>query len=82
MSRSDVAKKVFDVAFLIASQVALYYTVQYIVDSMNPREKRADAKQKGSKIMERLGHTNLELTHYEGQVSRAVPAIRGAQIWV
>ncbi|KAG8959237.1 hypothetical protein FRC03_008256 [Tulasnella sp. 419] len=72
MSRSDVAKKVFDVAFLIASQVALYYTVQYIVDSMNPREKRADAKQKGSKIMERLGHTNLELTHYEEIIAAEV----------
>ncbi|KAG8907725.1 exosome nuclease subunit [Tulasnella sp. 403] len=62
----DITKKVVDVALFVASQ--------YVLDSLNNRESRSTtaAKQKGSRIMERLGKADLTLSHYEEIISAEV----------
>ncbi|KAG8929045.1 exosome nuclease subunit [Tulasnella sp. 417] len=74
MTTKEFGKKAIDVALFVASQVALYFTVQYVLDSLQNKTdaRSADAKIKGNKIMERLGKSNLELTHYEEIIAAEV----------
>ncbi|KIO29284.1 hypothetical protein M407DRAFT_171965 [Tulasnella calospora MUT 4182] len=74
MTTKEFGKKAIDVALFVASQVALYFTVQYVLDSLQNKTdaRSADAKVKGNKIMERLGKSNLELTHYEEIIAAEV----------
>ncbi|KAG8927435.1 hypothetical protein FRC00_002084 [Tulasnella sp. 408] len=74
MTTKEFGKKAIDVALFVASQVALYFTVQYVLDSLQNKTdaRTADAKIKGNKIMERLGKSNLELTHYEEIIAAEV----------
>ncbi|KAG9037042.1 hypothetical protein FRB95_006895 [Tulasnella sp. JGI-2019a] len=74
----DLSRKAVDVglqaALFVASQVAMYYAVRYIMDGLVDKESGSSkkAKQKGSKIMDRLGKKDLDLTHYEEIIAAEV----------
>ncbi|KAJ3100234.1 hypothetical protein HDU97_002418 [Phlyctochytrium planicorne] len=66
-------KIVIDVAIFALSQVALYYGVKWILNSLDPqKKKRDDAKLKSSKIFGRLGIKDLELTEHEEVIATEV----------
>ncbi|KAF8993494.1 P-loop containing nucleoside triphosphate hydrolase protein [Cyathus striatus] len=60
----------FLVALFLASQVAIYYTVRWVVDELSPSKK--EVKTKKLEALKRLGHHNLELDEYERQVANEV----------
>ncbi|GJE92609.1 ATP-binding protein [Phanerochaete sordida] len=64
-------RAIVDVALFVASQAALYYTVRWVMQSMNPVEKK-DVKQKSLKALEKLGHKSLELDDYERQIASEI----------
>ncbi|EJC98483.1 AAA-domain-containing protein [Fomitiporia mediterranea MF3/22] len=74
MSGSNVMTKkmAFEIAMLIASQVAAYYTVKWIMESMGPGGERKSAKARNGDILKRLGHKDLKLTEYEEAIAAEV----------
>ncbi|KAI8840237.1 ATPase [Chytridium lagenaria] len=66
-------KIVLDVALFALSQVALYYGVKWVLNSMDPHKKKRDeAKLKSSKIFSRLGIKDLELGEHEEIIATEV----------
>jgi len=59
-------KVVVNALMFAASQVAVYYSLRWVLDSMGPTGDRKDAKAKSAGILKRLGHTDLKLNEYEG----------------
>jgi len=57
----------FDFALLAASQVALFYTIRYVMNRLdvNKSEERSGAKTKSSAVLKRLGLKDLNLTEHE-----------------
>ncbi|KAH8114809.1 AAA-domain-containing protein [Phellopilus nigrolimitatus] len=74
MSGSNMLTKkvVLEVAMLLASQVAAYYTLRWVLDSMGPTAERKSAKAKSGDILKRLGHKNLQLNEYEEAIAAEV----------
>ncbi|KAI5116884.1 hypothetical protein M0805_000400 [Coniferiporia weirii] len=74
MSGSNVfTKKVaVEVAMLIAGQVAAYYTLRWLLDSMGPGGERKSARAKSGEILKRLGHKDLKLNEYEEAIASEV----------
>ncbi|EKM48652.1 uncharacterized protein PHACADRAFT_214714 [Phanerochaete carnosa HHB-10118-sp] len=64
-------RAIFDVVLFAASQAALYYTIRWVVQSMNPVEKK-EVKEKSLKALERLGHKSLALDDYERQIASEI----------
>ncbi|TFK70547.1 ATPase [Pluteus cervinus] len=60
-----------ELAFFVASQAALYYTVRWAFDNMSPT-KKSNVKTKQLEALKRLGHTELELDEYERTVANEV----------
>ncbi|EKM49807.1 uncharacterized protein PHACADRAFT_167153 [Phanerochaete carnosa HHB-10118-sp] len=50
---------------------ALYYTIRWVMQSMNPVEKK-EVKEKSLKALERLGHKSLTLDDYERQIASEI----------
>ncbi|KAL5482374.1 MSP1 [Sanghuangporus weigelae] len=73
MSSSNVlTKKVaFEIAMLLASQVAAYYTVKWLMESIGPGGERKTAKAKNDNL-KRLGHKDLKLNEYEEAIASEV----------
>ncbi|KAJ3369452.1 hypothetical protein HDU91_007242 [Kappamyces sp. JEL0680] len=66
MSQLDKRKLAFDVSLLVLSQVALYFGVKYILNSLDPHaKKRQESKAKSGRIMEKMGLKNMELNEHE-----------------
>jgi len=76
MASKDIARRAVDVTVFLASQVALYFAFQYVLDALVGRESTSpetkNTKEKGSKILERLGRTDLIMTHYEEIIAAEV----------
>lgn len=60
-----------DIALLAVSQAALFYTVRWVMASMNPTEKK-NVKAKSLKALEKLGHQDLEMDEYERQIASEI----------
>ncbi|KAJ3112391.1 hypothetical protein HDU96_004603 [Phlyctochytrium bullatum] len=66
-------KLVLDVAIFAVSQVALYYGVKWLLQSLDPmKKKRDEAKMKSSKIFTRLGIKDLDLSEHEEIIAAEV----------
>ncbi|THH09838.1 hypothetical protein EW145_g1742 [Phellinidium pouzarii] len=74
MSGSNVLTKkiAIEVAMMVAGQVAAYYTLRWILDSMGPRGDRKSTKAKSGEILKRLGHRDLKLDEYEEVIAAEV----------
>ncbi|KNZ73308.1 Protein MSP1 [Termitomyces sp. J132] len=59
------------VALFVSSQVALYYTVRWVLDGLNP-EKKQNVNAKQLEALKRLGHSSLKLDEYERTVANEV----------
>ncbi|TBU23045.1 AAA-domain-containing protein [Dichomitus squalens] len=68
---ASTKRAIFDVAIFAASQVALYYTLRWVMDSLSPVERK-EIKQKSLKALESLGHKDLKLDEYESQIASEV----------
>ncbi|RPD56615.1 AAA-domain-containing protein [Lentinus tigrinus ALCF2SS1-7] len=68
---ASTKRAIFDVAIFAASQVALYYTLRWVMDSMSPVERK-EVKQKSLKALENLGHRDLKLDEYESQIASEI----------
>ncbi|KAI0694765.1 ATPase [Earliella scabrosa] len=72
MAISATTKRaIVDVAIFAASQIALYYTLRWVMDTMSPVERK-EVKQKSLKALESLGHKDLKLDEYESQIASEV----------
>ncbi|KAL5519773.1 hypothetical protein ACEPAG_1433 [Sanghuangporus baumii] len=72
MSSNVSTKKVaFEIAMLLASQVAAYYTVKWLMESIGPGGERKTAKAKNDNL-KRLGHKDLKLNEYEEAIAAEV----------
>ncbi|THH27603.1 hypothetical protein EUX98_g6589 [Antrodiella citrinella] len=60
---------IVDVALFVASQVALYYTVKWV---MNPGVPTKTTSAKGLKALEGMGHKDMKLDEYERQIASEV----------
>ncbi|KAG6899763.1 hypothetical protein C0993_007060, partial [Termitomyces sp. T159_Od127] len=60
-----------NLALFISSQVALYYTVRWVLDGLNP-EKKQNVNTKKLEALKRLGHSSLKLDEYERTVANEV----------
>ncbi|KAI9003906.1 AAA-domain-containing protein [Hyaloraphidium curvatum] len=66
-------KITMDVLLLVASQVALYYGVKWILSNMDPsRKKKESAKQQSGAVFKRLGVKALDLNEYEEIIAAEV----------
>ncbi|KAJ3257731.1 hypothetical protein HK103_004358 [Boothiomyces macroporosus] len=74
MSLTPQSKKlIFDIALLACTQVCLYYGIKYILNTMDPQRKKKDlAKIKSSKIMSKMGKSDLELTEHEEMIASEI----------
>ncbi|PAV16962.1 AAA-domain-containing [Pyrrhoderma noxium] len=74
MSGSNfMTKKVaIEVAMLILSQAAAFYTLKWFMDSMGPNAERKSAKSKSGDVLKRLGHKDLKLNEYEQTIASEV----------
>ncbi|KAI0770644.1 AAA-domain-containing protein [Fomes fomentarius] len=72
MAISATTKRaIFDVAIFAASQIALYYTLRWAIDTLSPVERK-EVKQKSLKALESLGHKDLKLDEYESQIASEI----------
>ncbi|GBE85139.1 Protein MSP1 [Sparassis crispa] len=72
MSVSTTTRRVIlDVVLFAASQVALYYTVRWVMDGFMPGEKK-EVNAKSLKALEKMGHVDLKLDEYEKQIASEV----------
>lgn len=56
----------FDITLLAVSQIALYYSVKYIINSLDPqRDKKQNAKEKSIQILQRLHNNGWQLNEHE-----------------
>ncbi|GBC05330.1 hypothetical protein RclHR1_06180015 [Rhizophagus clarus] len=59
-------KYAFDVVVFAISQVALYYAVKYVLNSLDPmRDKKKEAKARSEQVLGKLGRKNMKLNEYE-----------------
>jgi len=73
MAVSNSAKRILvDVALFTLSQVALYYTVRWVMDTMSPAGEKKEVRAKSLKALEKLGHQDLQLDDYERQIASEV----------
>ncbi|KAI9349448.1 P-loop containing nucleoside triphosphate hydrolase protein [Zopfochytrium polystomum] len=75
MSSTNLAarKIALDVALFALSQVALYYGVKWVMQSLDPNsKKRQEAKQKSAKMFGRLGIKDLDLNEHEEIIATEV----------
>ncbi|KAG6910659.1 hypothetical protein DXG01_008703 [Tephrocybe rancida] len=71
MASSGTQRVILDIALFVTSQVALYYTVRWVIDGISPeRKKNVEAKQ--LEALKRLGHAGLVLDEYERTVANEV----------
>ncbi|KIP02717.1 hypothetical protein PHLGIDRAFT_95701 [Phlebiopsis gigantea 11061_1 CR5-6] len=64
-------RALFDVVLFVASQAALFYTVKWVMHSMNPTDKK-EVKAKSLKALEKLGHHGLAMDEYESQIASEI----------
>ncbi|KAF8349389.1 P-loop containing nucleoside triphosphate hydrolase protein [Amanita rubescens] len=73
MVSAGTRRAMFDVAIFIASQAAIYYTIQWLYDGiLYPDKAHSKVKEKHKEVLERLGHGNLDLDEYERVVANEV----------
>ncbi|CAJ0843151.1 10928_t:CDS:10 [Entrophospora sp. SA101] len=66
MAPSNAKKFFAEVAMIAISQVLLYYTVKYVVKSLDPlKDKKKESKAKSDKVLSKLGLKDLKLSEYE-----------------
>ncbi|CAG8521293.1 3118_t:CDS:10 [Cetraspora pellucida] len=66
MAPPNTRKYVADVVIFALSQVALYFAVKFILNSLDPlKEKKKEAKAKSEEVLGKLGARNLKLNEYE-----------------
>ncbi|KAF5380641.1 hypothetical protein D9757_007003 [Collybiopsis confluens] len=63
---------VIEIALLVASQAALYYTVRWAIDSFTGASDKKKVNAKQLEALKRLGHTQLQLDEYESIVANEV----------
>ncbi|TCD65274.1 hypothetical protein EIP91_002835 [Steccherinum ochraceum] len=63
-------RMIVDVALFVASQVALYYTVRWVMNPPGPA--KAATNPKGLKALESLGHKDVKMDEYEQQIASEV----------
>ncbi|KAH9932734.1 ATPase [Epithele typhae] len=69
---SSVKRALFDAALFTASQIALYYTIRWVLDSVASPVEKKEVKQKSLEALESLGHKDLKLDEYESQIASEV----------
>ncbi|OXG18745.1 ATPase [Cryptococcus neoformans Tu401-1] len=78
MAPRDVGRVFMDVAFFAASQVALYYTLRYVVSSLDPASGSSrKAKEKSKNLLAQTGLSetqlaSLELDEYEQAIAAEI----------
>ncbi|KAF0471711.1 AAA-domain-containing protein [Gigaspora margarita] len=66
MAPPNTRKYVADVVIFALSQVALYFAVKFILNSLDPlKDKKREAKAKSEEVLGKLGARNLKLNEYE-----------------
>ncbi|CAG8441393.1 1440_t:CDS:10 [Diversispora eburnea] len=66
MPPPNTKKYVADVVIFALSQVALYFAVKFILNSLDPlKDKKKEAKAKSEEVLGKLGLKNLKLNEYE-----------------
>ncbi|KAH0586049.1 hypothetical protein H2248_007324 [Termitomyces sp. 'cryptogamus'] len=71
MVSTNSKRALLDIALFVSSQVALYYTVRWVLDGLNP-EKKQNVNAKQLEALKRLGHSSLKLDEYERTVANEV----------
>ncbi|KAG6839316.1 hypothetical protein C0991_003755 [Blastosporella zonata] len=71
MVSSSSKRIILDVALFLTSQVALYYTVRWVLEGVSP-EKKKNVEAKQLEALKRLGHAGLKLDEYERTVANEV----------
>lgn len=72
MTSVNVKRTALEVALFLASQAALYYTMKWVIESINPEKKDEAVKAKQLEALKRLGHAELKLDEYERKVANEV----------
>jgi len=71
MVSANTKRLAVDVAIFVASQVAMYYTIRWVMDNVSPTKKR-EVKEKQMEALQRNGHSQLVLDEYESTVANEV----------
>ncbi|OCH87341.1 AAA-domain-containing protein [Obba rivulosa] len=71
-SNSGMRRTVLDVALFLASQVAMYYTIKWVVEKVADPTEKKEVKTKSLKALEKLGHADLMLDEYEKQIASEI----------
>lgn len=73
MSSPRTKKIVLDIAILLVTQAAMYYTISWVLESYGPSDnEKKKAKTKSVQMLKRLGRDKLELTEYEQIIAAEV----------
>ncbi|KAJ3747669.1 P-loop containing nucleoside triphosphate hydrolase protein [Lentinula detonsa] len=71
-SHSTTKHVVVEIALLVASQAALYYTLRWAIGSFTGTGDKKNVNAKQMEALKRLGHTELKLNEYESVVANEV----------
>ncbi|KAI0060453.1 ATPase [Artomyces pyxidatus] len=72
MAISPTTKKaILDVAIFLASQAAMWYTVQWVLEAYSP-DRPKEVKAKPLEALKKLGHGQLKLDEYEKTIASEV----------
>ncbi|KIJ54509.1 hypothetical protein M422DRAFT_200318 [Sphaerobolus stellatus SS14] len=72
MSSSRTKKIVLDLAVLLVTQAALYYTISWTLQGFGSDEEKKKAKAKSGTVMKRLGRDKIQLNEYEQIIAAEV----------
>ncbi|KAK0503665.1 P-loop containing nucleoside triphosphate hydrolase protein [Armillaria luteobubalina] len=72
MGPTSTRRAMVDVAMFVVTQVALYYTMKWVLDAYVPSNKETKVKGKQMEVLKRLGHEELVLDEYERTLANEI----------